>query len=365
MGVPGLTYAGWELIPEIASKIPPALPAAHFPEGAGKALQDELFREVKNRGIDVLFETQAHTLLANPKGQVIGIKADSKRRGEPLHIKAAKGVVLATGTFERNQNLVKRYLPRLEGLPSISVAGAEGDGIVMAQAQGADLDHIDSVLLVPGLDYQQYEPGRLIYTGRYHPCILVNKDGKRFTDEHGGYTPLCKAILGQEDSKCFVIFDEHARKTYGEHMIFLPPPLSPNLAKEVEEGLLKKASTIGGLAQSIGVDPDTLAATVNTFNKNVKNGKDPEFGVIYWLEPLNTSPFYAFEARVAIYSLGGLKTNIKSQVLDVSGKAIPRLYAVGAVAGPFTEYPGSGGELAQIFVFGRLAGKNVAQEAEL
>ncbi len=127
-------------------------------------------------------------------------------------------------------------------------------------------------------------------------------------------------------------------------------------------GLIKKASTIGELAKKIGVEPGGLQATVATFNENAKAGKDPEFDVIYWLEPLNTPPFYAFETHVAIYSLGGLKTNTKSQALDVTGKVIPRLYAVGAVAGPFTEYPGSGGELAQIFVFGRIAGRNVAKE---
>jgi len=360
MGVPGLTYAGWELIPEIAAKIPPALPAAHFPEGGGKALQDTLQREVRDRGIETLFKTRARELIANHEGEIVGVKA--KRKDETLYIKANKGIVIATGPFERNQDLVRLHLPEFAGLRSISVTGADGDGILMAQAIGADLDHITSVLLVPGLDYDQYEPGRLIYAGRYHPCVLVNKGGKRFTDEHGGYTPLCKAILEQEDSMCFVIFDEYAKNTYGESMIFLPPPLSPDLSEEVKVGLVKKASTIGELAKEIGVDPGTLETTVATFNKNAKAGSDPQFDVIYWLEPINTPPFYAFEAPVAIYSLGGLKTNTKSQVIDVSGRVIPRLYAVGAIAGPFTEYPGSGGELAQIFVFGRIAGKNVAQE---
>ncbi|MFX0203734.1 MAG: FAD-dependent oxidoreductase, partial [Candidatus Hodarchaeota archaeon] len=281
MGVPGLTYAGWELIPEIAAKIPPALPAAHFPEGGGKALQDMLLREVGNRGIEILFETRARELIANPEGEIIGIKAE--RKEETLYIKAKKGIVIATGPFERNQDLVSLHLPEFAGLPSISVTGADGDGILMAQAKGAALDHINSVLLVPGLNYEQYEPGRLIYAGRYHPCILVNKGGKRFTDEHGGYTPLCKAILEQEDKMCFLIFDEHAKKTYGEDMVFLPPPLSPDLSEEVEVGLIKKASTIGELAKEIGIDPGTLEATVATFNENAKAGKDPVFDVIYWL----------------------------------------------------------------------------------
>lgn len=357
-GVPGISYAGFEVIPEIAAVVPPK-PGAHGAEGAGKVLHNMLLREVRNRGIEIVTETRGRELIANPEGEIIGIKAESK--GKAIYIKASKGVVICTGNWEDNKDMIRLYLPDLIDLSSFSVPGEDGDGIIMAQAKGAALSHVTSHIKTTGLQYDK--PGRkAIYVARFHSCIVVNKDGKRFHDEHVGYTPLGNAILEQKDKMCFVIFDEHCKETYGPDHILMPP-MSPDLSEEIKRGLIKTASSINELAQKIGVDPGTLEKTVATYNKNAKLGKDPEFGSSKWLEPISKPPFYALKSVTVFYLLGGLKTNTKAQVIDVFGRVIPRLYAVGSVGSPFTVYPGGGGELANIFVFGRIAGTNVAAEA--
>ena len=163
---------------------------------------------------------------------------------------------------------------------------------------------------------------------------------------------------------CFVIFDEHAKETYGASNI-INPPMSPDLSEEIKRGLIKTASSIDELAQKIGVDPGTLEKTVASYNENAKLGKDPRFRSTSWLEPISKPPFYALKAVSNFYPLGGLKTNTKAQVIDVFGRVIPRLYAVGSAASPFTVYPGGGGMFTSIVAFGRIAGRNVAAETPI
>jgi succinate dehydrogenase/fumarate reductase flavoprotein subunit len=162
---------------------------------------------------------------------------------------------------------------------------------------------------------------------------------------------------------CFVIFDEVARKTHGDDILY-HPTVSPDLSCGIEQGLVKTAPTIRGLAQEIGADPEALETTLATYNINTKLGKEPEFGSTHFLEPIDKPPLYAIKCVIVRAGpIGGLKTNCEAQVINVHGKVIPRLYAVGSVTSLYKEYPGSGASLASIFVFGRIAGRNAAREA--
>lgn len=355
MGTPGLSYSGLEHLPEYASVVPPT-PGAHICEGEGKAIQDALIREVKNRGINILTVTRGRELLIDNKSQIIGIRAESKDK--TIYIKTKRSMVLCSGHFAHNKKLIELYCPKYADFPTYTATGLEGDGLIMAQALGAAVANISDFRVNIGM---VYEPGKAIFVSRWCPCILVNKKGKRFINDHAGYDPLAKAILEQEDSICFVIFDEAGRKRSGDNVLM--PPLSRDLSREIELGLAKMASTISELAQKIEVDPVTLETTLAKYNENAKLGKDPEFGSTHFLEPINNLPFYAIKCEPCISApTGGLDTNNQAQVLNVFGKIIPRLYAVGTVASLCPGYPGGGANMAYIFHFSRIAGRNAARE---
>jgi fumarate reductase flavoprotein subunit len=355
IGWPGLTYGGIEILPEYAALIPPT-PGAHSCEGGGKAMHNALLGEVKARGIEILAGTRGRELIANARGEIIGIKAESN--GETRYIKANRSVVVCTGHFAHSKKLMEMYAPKHADFPTFTAAGLEGDGLIMAQAHGAAIGNICDCRTNIG---SPYKPGRALLVSRWNPCILVNKRGKRFINDHAGYSPLAEAILEQEGSMCFVIFDEAARRSRGGNI--LHPCLSHDLRLEIEQGLVKTASTIGELAKEIGVDPFTLETTVATYNENAKSGKDPEFGSTHFVEPINNPPFYAIKGVPSIGSpTGGLVTNREAKVLNVFGKVMPKLYAVGSVASLYPGYPGSGSHLTNIFVFGRIAGEHAARQ---
>jgi succinate dehydrogenase/fumarate reductase flavoprotein subunit len=227
----------------------------------------------------------------------------------------------------------------------------------MAMEHGAAVANISDCRVNIGLPLSR-EKALLI--SRWIPCILVNRAGKRFINDHAGYGPLAKAILEQEGSMCFVIFDDRARKTRPGDI--LHPSLSKDLSLEIEKGFIKTATTIGDLAKKIGTNATALETTLSKYNENARLGKDPEFGSLHFVEPICNPPFYGIKGVPAIGSpTGGLVTNLQGQVMDVFGKVIPNLYAVGTVTSIYPGYPGSGSHFANIFVFGRMIGRNAAQ----
>src|SRR3990170_2009801 len=275
-GAPGITYGGLELLPEYSAVVPP-MPAAHACEGGGKAMQDILIRNARGKGIEISTEMRARELISDPKGRIIGIRAE--HRGREVYIQASRSVVLCSGHFAHNKKLIDLYLPAYRDFPTFTADGLEGDGLIMAQEHGAAVANISDCRVNIGLPYR----GRkALMISRWSPCILVNKGGKRFINDHAGYDPLAKAILKQEGSMCFVIFDELARKTREGNI--LHPSLSRDLSFEIEKGLIQTASTIEGLAKKIGVDPTSLKTTLHRYNENAKFGKDPEFGSVHFVE---------------------------------------------------------------------------------
>ena len=355
MGTPGLTYNGMERVPEYAAIVPP-IPGAHICEGEGKGLQDALVREVRKRSIEILTETRARELITDNGGEIIGISAECK--DGISYIKAKRAVVICSGHFAHNSNLIQLYCPNYGGFATYTAAGLEGDGLLMAQALGAAVANISDFRVNVGM---VYEPGKATYAYRWCPCILVNKKGRRFINDHAMYGTLAQAILGQEGRMCFVIFDEKTRKNCGNNLLM--PPLSADLSREIDLGLAKCGSTIAELAPKIDIDPSALEITVANFNENTKLGKDPEFGSTQFLEPIIHPPFYAMKIEPVISaSTGGLDTNHEIQVLDVFGKVIPRLYAVGTAASLCPGYPGGGANMTSIFHLGRKAGRNAAHE---
>lgn len=359
--------SGFEYFPQYEKITPPVARGHPVQEGTGAGLWGPLSKAVNERGIEILFNTPVKELIADPvTKEVRGVKTDKG------NFKAKKAVILTTGGFVRNEEMFKNYLTAYTGVYPGSAVGLAGDGIKMGQALGAELRNMGLLEpLVPGVPFgpPSYEhfivnAVPMITVVYLAPCIVVDKKGKRFINEYSHYDFYgIKLTLELEGQVAFCIFDENTRKMGA--LAILAPPQSDDLSKEIEMGAVKTAPTLKELAGKIGIAPDTLEDTVYTFNENAEKGVDPEFGRTMHLVPIKTPPYYAMEYKPTCFlTAGGLKTNTNSQVIDVTGRVIPRLYAAGETTGGyFGRWYASGYCLCNAFVSGRVAGKKAAAEA--
>ena len=367
-----LYFSGSELLPKYAAVTPPKK-RGHIAKGTGPGITGPLHKAAQARGIKILLETRAVRLIHTPEEEILGIKVEGPQK-KTILIRSRKGVVLATGGYGLNKEMVKTYASAMRDAFSTAAIGSTGDGIIIGQDVGANLKGIS--IIIPSLPAVPFgTKGQANYSNLYDAArktslIVVNKQGKRFNNEAKGYVEFGASLAAQKDGCGFVIFDDTVRKQIEEGKVaILLSPLGPGLSKAEKLGLIKQARTVRELATSLGLDPATLENTVNIYNKNAALNTEPEFGtevqlgVKKYLAPLNTSPFYGMEIRVG-YSdpRGGLKINTKAQVLDVFGEVIPRLYAAGSTTGGIlgVAYPGSGSYISSAICFGRIAGKIAA-----
>jgi succinate dehydrogenase/fumarate reductase flavoprotein subunit len=291
-------------------------------------------------------------------GRVVGVKA--KGPSGAVHVKATRGVVLASGGFARNKQMMKSYFPLQADAVPVVAPGLTGDGILMAAKVGAPIVDTGTVELPPSLPALEVVRGEraLMFSSAYflykHPCVFVNDTGKRFCNETAYYQVLSPQIL--KEKAAFVIFDERVRKEGGGGIGF---GFSKDLSTEVQNGWLKQAPTVGELARALGLEPAVVEQTVLQFNTIAKEGKDPAFGRSKAIGTIESAPFYGGKLTVTVVeSFGGVRINTKTEVLDAYNTPIPGLYAGGAVAATMRAYAGSGAFLNTCFVLGRIAGKN-------
>ena len=321
--------------------------------GYFKVLEDG----AKAAGAEIMEETEAKELVVDGTGQVVGVKAVSG--GTEKFIKARKGVVLATGGFTRSEEMLHTYSEQAYYCQPLGALNLTGDGIKMATALGAAVFNIHEVLGIPGITL----PGKSAATYAFWtfgtaPALLVNSRGQRFVDEFAFYDWKCTELLKQPGRFCYSVFDS-AALAGGGGMIVLG--FSEDLAQEVTDGVVLKADSLAELAKLMDVPADRFEATLAKWNEDVAAGADSEFGRALLLAPVSTGPYYAFKTFPTMFdTMGGLKINENAQVIDVWGAVIPRLYAVGNVAGGVLgeHYPGSGSALNAGMTFGAIAGKH-------
>ncbi|MEG1894685.1 MAG: flavocytochrome c [Oscillospiraceae bacterium] len=329
-----------------------------IPLGAsGQEIIKKQLAKAEELGIKVLYNTPATELITDANGKVVGVKASSEDTNYTF--KTNKSVIITTGGFGSNIEMRKQYNPAIdEHILSTNSVGSTGDGIVMAQAVGAD---------VTGMEYIQTYPicdpltGTLLYfddARLYGHTVIVNKEGKRFVEELGRRDEMSMAIKAQTDSVCYELIDQNG---------FEQSKLQENHAKELEylykNNLLVKADTLEEVAAGFGVDAAELKKTVDNYNGYVDAGKDTEFNKRSLPSKIEKGPYYMIKAVPAVHhTMGGVKINTDAQVLNKDGKAIEGLYAAGEVTGGIhgTNRLGSDA-LADITVFGRIAGKNAAK----
>ena len=295
--------------------------------------------------ITLMTDTMADTLLT-ADGVVCGVEATGKT-GNSVRV-LSNAVVLTTGGFGANLDMVVQYKPELEGFMTTNAAGIQGQGIAMAQAIGADTVDMEQIQIHPTV---QFDTASLITEGlRGDGAILVNANGERFIDEVGTRDVVSAAEIAQPDSFSWLIVDQKMVDA------------SSVIQGYIKRDLMLSGDTFEALAEALGIPADAFAATMNTWNGYVAEKNDPDFGRTSFAEPLDTAPFYAVKVTAGIHhTMGGLKIDPETHVIDTDGNVIPGLYAAGEVTGGVHGGNRLGGNaVADFVVFGRIAGAEAA-----
>lgn len=343
----------------------------------GNALIARLRRSLLDAGVPIWLNAPALELLADGQGGVSGVVVN--RGGRPQRVQARRGVILGSGGFEHSQALRDRYLPA----PSRSQWSAAnplntGDMLVAAQKLGAATALMDEAWWGPTIRLADEDRARMLFTERSMPgAIVVNQAGQRFFNESVAYTTAVQAMYRPGNLPAYIVFDARYKREYpygpllpgGMHLNWLQPGR--------ERQLLKKANSLGELAQQLGIDAAGLQASVARFNGYAAEGRDQDYqrgenpyDLLYGdvrikpnpcLAPVAEGPFYAMEIHPGdIGTKGGLLTDEHGQVQDTTGRAIRGLYAIGNCAASVTGryYPGAGATLGPAMTFGFLAAEH-------
>ena len=300
-------------------------------------------------GVQMMLNTTATEILTDDNGAAVGIKATGAS-GETVTINA-KAVVLTTGGFGANLDMVVEYKPELKGFMTTNASGILGQGIKMAQAIGADTVDMDQIQIHPTVEANT---AALITEGlRGDGAVLINAEGKRFIDEVGTRDVVSAAEIAQTGSYSWLVVDQAMVD-----------------ASSVIQGYIKKGYTVTGetyeeLGKAMGVDEAAFAETMNTWNGYVEAKNDPDFGRTSFANKLDTAPYYAIKVTAGVHhTMGGLKINTNTEVLNENGEVIPGLFAAGEVTGGVHGANRLGGNaVADFTVFGRIAGAAASKYA--
>ena len=363
-----------------------------YPWANGAPGGPKLFRIVhdhlRQRAIEIRLATSAQRLIADPQTrEVRGLIVQSK--GVERRIEARRGVVLACGGFEGNAQMKAQFL---EGLPVLNASARNntGDGIRMAQDLGAALWHMWHVHGAYGFKHSDpaypygirmkrfpdWFPGEQDKVRLKMAWILLDADGRRFMCEYQPYTqdtgvrslqvfdPLKQRFAR---NPAFMICDEAGRKMYplgkaASNDVGLRYDWSDDNLKEVENGILVRAETLAGLAERLGLDAAAVQASVGRWNAQCAAGSDDDFRrPAGSMQPIHEPPFYGARAWATLSNTqGGPVHDAQCRIIDVYGHPIPRLYAAGELGSSFGHLYMSGGNIAECFVTGKIAGRHVA-----
>ena len=303
----------------------------------------------EKRGIDIVLNTTVDTILTDANGAAVGVSGTDKD-GNTVVVNA-KSVILATGGFGANLDMVTQYKPELAGFMTTNAAGAQGQGIEMATAIGAGTVDMDQIQIHPTVEANTAAP---ITEGlRGDGAILVNANGERFIDEVGTRDVVSAAEIAQPGSYSWLIVDQAMVDA------------SSVIQGYIKKGYTKTGATYEELAKELDVDPATFANTMETWNSYVEAKNDPDFGRTSFANPLNNGPYYAIKVTAGVHhTMGGVTINSATEVLKEDGTVIPGLFAAGEVTGGVHGANRLGGTaVADFVVFGRIAGESAANYA--
>ena len=329
---------GMRFLPDIFNVFGSPSPRAHkpvFPRGEGyiRTLSSACLK----KKVDIQLKSRATGLFRNDQGRIIGIEIIQKEGLKSL--RASKGVILASGGYGANKEMLERFAPRFATLPCDSQSGATGEMIHAAAEIGAPLQNMDLVECTPGS-----LPGSDLMVRldiRPNRMIMVDLEGKRFVDESGYRSKIAEAILSLPEQHCWSISDSDTVSSFDV-------TIQKNLYRNLFAGHIFRADTLEKLAQQIQVPPASLRSSVLSVSQS---------------RHIKTPPFWAAPVYLRIHTtLGGLVINGKAECVDSNGVPIPGLWAAGEAVGNVQGANRLGGNgINNAVTFGRLAGAGVAK----
>jgi len=338
----GLVWTGGERAYPFSSQVRPA-PRGHIPRGADAdkhlfegAVLKCLVRAAEQAGVRAEYNVGVRRLVVDDGGGVIGV--EGRRFGTPVWVRARRGVVLTTGGFIYNDEMLARHSPALLAMTKLGHGGQDGLGIQLAQAAGADVMHMEAadvtLLLTPPMSYAR--------------GILLNERGQRFINEDTYYGRLGAEAAFRQDAIAYALLDESTFLDTGWRQ--------PSFAGE----------SLAGLEQEMGLPDGALEQTVAYYNEHAERGEDPLFHKAErWLRPL-APPYAVLDLRpqafpMAAFTMGGLRTSVAGEVLRPDGSPVAGLFAAGrATSGLAVSGYCSGISLGDCSFFGRRAGQSAA-----
>ena len=324
----------------------------HRPQG-GTAIGPHLMKVLKEaahtRNVEIRTNNKV-TGLISQNNRIGGVNIE-KKDGSTYSI-LAKVVIIATGGFGANLEMVTRYCPTLRGMATLNHQGATGDAFTWIKAVGGYLIDLEKIQIHPTSEYVNH----ILITEavRGNGAILVNSDGQRFVNEMQTRDSVSAAILSQRGGMAYLLFDQQVRQSLA------------SIETYQNQGVLISAATIAELADKIGIPRQTLTSTMSRYTEMQLNGKDDDFGraASAMIAPLNVPPFYAVGITPAIHhTMGGIKVDPDMHVLREDGTVLPGLYAAGEVTGGLHGANRLGGNgVGDVVVNGKIAGRNAAKE---
>jgi 3-oxosteroid 1-dehydrogenase len=341
----------------------------------GRALIGRLRLAAKDAGIPLWLNTPLQTLITDESGAVIGVAAH--RAGSTTRIRSRKGVLLATGGFEHNSEMRKRFL-RDGGKDNYSAGSPDnvGDGIIAGQAVGGATDLMDDAWWMPAFRRPDGVMSVLVSERSIPRSVIVDQTGRRFVNEAAPYVTFVHRQLAGGHDPIWFVFDRKAKNRYQFGGV-MPGQKFPD--DWYTSGLMHRADSLDALAAAIGVPASSLCETVDRFNGFARDGKDGDFGRgdsaydNYYGDPslphpamdvIDSGPYHAVRIQAGdLGTKGGLVYNATGRVLRSDGRVIAGLYATGnasaAVMG--NDYAGAGATIGPAMVFGFIGARHAAE----
>lgn len=309
----------------------------------GGFLISGLVKNLNKRGIEVMLDTNV-TEIVTENHKVVGVKV-VEEDGTNYIIKA-KAVVIATGGFSANREMVEKYRPDLKGFVTTNHKGATGSGIMILEKLGAGTVDMGEIQIHPTVE--QTTSYLISESIRGGGAILVSQEGKRFVNELDTRDKVSADIIKLPEHYSYILFDQQVR--------------DENKAVEeyVSNDLVVQADSITELANKLSIDANNLSKTIERYNEFVMNKQDEDFGRTTGMRhPINTAPFYAIKIAPGVHhTMGGVTINTETQVLDNDKHVIKGVFAAGEVVGGVHGANRIGGNaVADIIIFGMQAGK--------
>ena len=310
-------------------------------------------------GIPVITNMKAEELIKDKSGRVVGVKATMN--GASYTFNAKGGVVLATGGFGANPEMVKKYNPKIdERFKTTDAPGTTGEALYMAERAGAQLVNMGYIQTYPICDPISGVI-ELIADARFDGAIMLNQEGKRFVEELQRRDVLSEAILKQTGGYCWVLWNDKIgsiSNTVKEH--------PTEYEAFTKQGIMATCDDLKCVADFTKIPFDSLKGTVNRVSSMTGKGNDKDFNHRSGLVDMTQGKYYVIKAVPSVHhTMGGVRINEKAQALTAEGKVIPELWAAGEVTGVTHGTNRLGGNAyTDIIVFGRIAGKAAAEAAK-